>query len=157
MTYSQSSGDPVWELILQNIVTTLEAIAPPSYQTTVRVVDRFEDNPLEITRMPAVLVANTTMQPSWTRNFLTEYMMEVMLRFVLKRTDDAEQKLARFIADALVALNVDTHRGGYAVETETAGEIETFIFPGKQVEVCVADVPVTVEFRHLSADPTQAY
>ncbi len=157
MTYDENSGDPVWERILQNIVTTLEAIAPPSYQTTVRKVDRFEDNPLEIGRTPAILVADNTMQPRWTRNFLTEYTMEVVLRCVLKRTDDAEQKLARLMADIIVALNTDTHRGGDAVETETSGEVETFVFPGKQVEVCVADMPVTVEFRHLSADPTQAY
>jgi hypothetical protein len=158
MAYDENSGDPVWERILQNIVTTLEAIATPSYQTTVQMVDRFEDNPLEMTnRLPAILVASTTMAPRWTRNFLTEYTMEVVLRFALKRTDDAEQKLARFIADAIVALNTDTHRGGDAVETKTSGEIETFIFPGTQVEVCVADMPVTVEFRHLSADPTQAY
>ena len=157
MTYGESSGDPVWEQIIQDVQTALEAIVPPSYQTTVELVDRFEDNAYEVKKRPAILISPAVLTPSWDTNHITSYDMEMILRVLLDPGDDVEKNVGKLIADVIVALQGadNGQRGGLAIDTLTSGEAEYFTFVDR-ASVHGADLPITVRFRHLSADPTQA-
>lgn len=150
------TGTPVREAILDNIVSTLEAIAAPSYHTTVSAVHRLRGlNALSLTAFPAIMVSTPRADWDDTTHGLQIGSMHLTLRLALQGGADGQEQLSWFLDDVKVALLADYTRGGVARDTQITGD-EAYQ-SDEATNVFGADIFVNVKFAHLYTDPNTPF
>lgn len=143
----------VEEAIFDNLVSTLQAIAPPSYNTTVNVVKDCEGLVEEVPDLPAIVAYHGGTRSSESRPSCELKIMTIFLALGLSSgSDDPRQDAMRFTADVEYALTSTLNRGGNARNTVIR---DTEIVPRTR-EDAIQSAVMTVEvvFAHLFADPT---
>lgn len=150
------TGTPVDEQILDDVVAVLGTIAPPSYHTTVRAVERFK--PTNATRhydMPCILLGTPDVTWVDTTNRMLSGEMRFVVRCCVQDRETHQQELAWFAADVRKALLLDWQRGGVALTTRVLAH-EPYMIVEEASATAVVDVTVLVAFRHLYDDPNSA-
>lgn len=144
----------VLERIMENIRSTIDAIATPAYKNTVRHCGWMGGEDFIVPGYPAVLLTSSTVDENDSTHAIISCVLNVQMTLVIEQEGDEVVDMSGFLSDVKVALLTDYTRGGLAVTTKvTRGEMAPFdIIP----PYIVADMSVQVQFRHLYADPTTA-
>jgi hypothetical protein len=144
--------DSVREKILDNLASTLTAIAPPSYASTVATVKRFE-GPFEITSYPGICIVPGQETTDDTRISILSHELPVTL--VLAVYDSQWREiLNKLLADVRVAVLADWTRGGNALTTRVTNQEVVDSSPSQPI--ALAQMDLVVLYRTLYADPTVA-
>lgn len=150
------TGTPASELIMQNVATTLAAIATPGYYNDVEAVVRLSqlsDVEQLKAQMPAILVTPPTLTLSDSRAAIVTATASFVVRGYLIAHTGQLAALEKLGADIRVALLTDWTRGGYALTTRVTSQ-ELLVSAGEMSEpVSAVDLTVEIEFRHLYQDP----
>jgi hypothetical protein len=142
------------ELILQDVETVLEAIAPPSYATTINAVRRWNANlSLDMEVFPAVAIVPGEEHHDDGRSQVIEHTMQVHLVFGT-RGSDWPTAMNKLLADLRVALTNDPSRGGNAITTRITDD-RIYDADGQQ-EVGGGEMLLTILYRTRYDDPTTA-
>jgi hypothetical protein len=149
------SGNPVKELILQNLETVLAAIAAgDDYYTTVRKVFRLDVAPPEVNSFPAVAIVPQGTDYDNPRTRVTNAnagAFRVQLTLLLNTSSNVARTIERFIRDVHKALWVDYTRGGYAHYTRIVRD-EIFYPVDESDPLCGADVFLEIDYRTSRSD-----
>lgn len=149
------TGTPVRESIMDDIVTTLQAIATPSYHHDVAAVHRLQgDGTLDLYELPAVIVAPPLLSWSDDTNSIQRGEMRVTCRVALDDRIDHQQSLSWLMEDVKVALTADVTRGGFARDTNVLTDEPFMSDPSSGI--AGGDFQVLVKFAHEYADPNTA-
>ena len=148
-------GETVEEGIFDDLVATLEAIAPPTHNTAVaRVFDctgRIEETP----ELPAIVAYHGGARLADSQGLINceQWILTAYLALGLASgSDDPRQDAMRFVADVNNALTSTRTRGGLARDTIIR---ETEIVPRTREDaIQAAAMTVEVVFAHPVADPT---
>lgn len=153
---SYPTGTPVDELIVQDIVTTLEAIDAPTYHNTVLHVERYQAlNEQQVYEFPVVLLGVPVITWSDSISPLLEGVLRMTLRAVVEDLETHQQSLAWIAADIRKALLADVTRSGNAVDTKVLSQ-EPFMVIDASGPVAAVDISIQVRFRHDYDDPNSA-
>ena len=149
------SGEPVKELILQDLETTIAAIAAGSdYYTTVQEVTRLEAEPTTVSRYPVVILSPLGTdydQPGTsTVNTITGHYRVRATLIVRTRTDTA-LAVERFVRDVQKSILVDVTRGGRAIDTYMTSD-DVFYPTELNEPVAGADCVILVNYRTKRTD-----
>jgi hypothetical protein len=154
MPYSPSTLT-VKDSILDNLVASIQAIAPPSYGTNMsgRTVRIWNGDPFDLPSYPAVLVLPIGERTHDQRLRLLSHELEVAVVACVKdqRWPDL---LDRLLADLRVAMLADWTRGGKAVTTRI--EETTYWDAEASKPVGAAQVMLRIIYRTVYDDPTTA-
>lgn len=147
------TGATVEENVVDNLVTTLEAIATPAFNHDVADVRDMEGTAADQIQLPAILVfhggTETTFLPQKNQKRLTLFLVLA----VAANADDPRQEIQRLVSDVEVALHTTHRRGGNAQDTRVvASEIAARI--PAQTAVQEATLTTQVVFAHPHGDPT---
>lgn len=152
------AGSPVKERVLEHVKTTLAAIASPAYFTDVVAVKRqTSENPyvaLDQAEFPAVLISVPTTSYDDGVNGILSASTNVSLRLVVQAREGVSSNIEQFISDVKAALLADWTRGGLALDTKIVGD--EVLVPEEVTGYAVADVSLTLRWRHLYSDPNTA-
>lgn len=149
------SGSPVKEQVLDNLQTTLAAIAAgDDYYNTVALVNRINTAPVEVAQYPAIIITPIGTdydQPGEATTLAIRANFRIQLTLILRTRDNPSEELENFIRDVHKALLVDITRGGLAINTRM---ISDEVYYPTQIEepVAVADCGIVVDFRTLRTD-----
>lgn len=146
------SGEPVKELILQNLETTLDAIAAGAdYYTEVRSVDRARSLVQAVDDTPAVLILpdGTTYDTEPARLVgVVSGTFRVGLLLVARDATTPQLTIERFIRDVHKALLVDITRGGNALNTRLVTD-DVYIPVEETDPIVLGDLLVEIDYRTL--------
>lgn len=153
--------EPVEERILQDVQTTLAAIAAgDAYYTTVKRVHGMTQDPLECRELPAICVTYEQTPEEYGAIDVVECGLKLQLYLVMdKQRDTWRRDLTRFVADVKKALRVDHGRGNVNGQANAFDTLITNTVLANQTDnfpVAMARVEVQVTYRHLVEDPTAA-
>lgn len=149
------TGTPVEEAILDNIETTLAAIATPSYKTTVRRVDRIKPLGYALQEFPSIIIGVPTVTWSPVVTSRIEGELKVTVRGAVEDRETGFQTIHDLAADIRQALLTDTSRNTLACWTRIETQ-EPFLAVEEAGQVVFVDLAVRVLFRHLYDDPNTA-
>lgn len=146
---------PIEELVVANLISTLEGIAAPTYSTTVAKVIDYEAWDDDILRYPAVmLLVGSTAEDDSTFSDRQNVDLEFQLILVLDTWTNPRQAAAAFVADVKQALLTDVQRGGTARDTHIT-RTERFLYDTETGARAGAVVYGKVEYRHVRGNPYQ--
>lgn len=152
MTYP---ADPTISLrIRDNLLAAVQAIAPPTYRSTVRTARVWDGDVFRVDAYPLVAVVILEEAHDDSRLALVQHTMRAVLVLGVQGAS-WKDLLDDLIADVRVALTSDHTRGGVAVTTQV---LRTRIYDATAVNpTAEAHVEFLVLYRTLYSDPTQAY
>lgn len=144
------SGTPLKEQIVDDLVTTLQAIsAGDDYYTTVEQVIRIDGGPMELKMFPAVAVlpSKTEYDREGSHGTTTiRAFLYVQLSLFIRSRTDAADKIERFVRDVHKAVIADRTRGDRALHTTVLSDEVTY--PTEDDEpFTIADLVVEVVYR----------
>ena len=143
------------EAIISDIVTTLAAIATPTYSMSVAKAQRWDGNDFAVNEWPAAVVVPTGETHDDSRLALIVSTMDIAVHLSL-RTSDWSTQMHKLLADVRVALTADVTRGGKAVTTQILSD-QIYDVSKAGDPLCSALVEVRVLYRTLYEDPTTAF
>lgn len=145
---------PIGERIVQHVQATLEAIAPPTYATTLTGrVRRWDGNPFEVTNGPAVAIVEGPERQDDQVGKIIRHELPIQLEIGVFGQDWSLQ-LHKLLADLRVALTADWTRGGLALDTKIESAEVLDSFPSGPM--AVAHMDLLIRYRTLYHDPTTA-
>lgn len=152
MSYDPSQY-PVGERIVQNVESTLLAIASPTYATDVRKVHRWDGNAFDAIDYPAITIVEGVEKTDDNVGKIIRHELPISL--VIGLIDqDWFRKLKKLLADVRVALMTDHTRGGLAEDTKI---LSLEVFDSTPSEpLGVAQIDLRIRYRTLFHDPTTA-
>lgn len=151
-------GDPIKDQILDQLVTTLGAIATPSYHFTVKTVRIFRGHEMSLgTATPALAIVPTTDERLRDLACLkTERQMQVNVYCatrVSSNRSDWNTEVQWLISDVVTAIRADIQLNGLAVYCDVEEEeLPSIIDKG----IAVGRVGLSIVYRHLFANPSTA-
>lgn len=147
------SRTPIRQLVLEDIEATLQAIAPPTFASTMAdgQVRRYGVGRVTVSDYPGCVVVPLEETTDDRRTLLQEHLMTVALQFVVRSASWRDALLA-LLADARVALLTDHTRGGNAAWTRITAE-EVFDADAS-TPIASAQMTVQVLYRTAYDDPT---
>lgn len=168
MAWSDSSGDPLEEVLLEAFEAAVVAMAPTSYKTTPAHVSTVDDNVLEVDAWPACLISQPVLAQDYTAIkadgavVVTDMDFAVMLIVNEGGEAEARKTLKNFVADINVLCQrndqwPDTGGACRARYTRVQPDIEYERMPGEKSGVLFAVVPIRINFGTLSTDPSEAH
>lgn len=142
----------VRERIFQDLAATLALITPANgYATTMGTVVRGHLSPLETFGLPSASIIPVDDQEEWTPQ-TAQHALHCMIRvWVDDAPATAPSTLEALLADIVVALQVDTTRGGVAEYTII--EQVTYVYQVATERLCGADYLYTIHFKTTIPDP----
>lgn len=149
------TGEPIAEMILQNIETVLKTlVAGTDYYTTVQPenVERVERNALEITSFPHILIwPGRTMYDAdplerRVNQVITTLMLVEISISMTTRATTAQRDLQRFVRDVHRALLLDHTRGGNAMDSRIL-QSEPFYTNDERGPLSWADLVFEIKYR----------
>lgn len=152
MTYSPLT-DSIRERILQNLESTIGAIAPPTYSTKVAVVQRFAGNDLLFANYPGVAIVPGVLETNDQRLGLLEHKLQISL-LVMVKSQRWRRDLDRLLSDLRVAILEDWTRGGVALDTHAT--VEEIVDSEPSSPLGAARMDLEVLYRTLYHDPGSA-
>ena len=152
---SYPNTDPVQLRIIDHIVATLQAAAPPQTAYKFQDVRAWSGNQLEnIAAQPAALVIPIVETSGDQRMLLYVHELDVSILISL-RTQDWKREIVRLATDVRVALLADWTRGGIAENTVI---LSTEIFDSTEsAPLAGAQINARVRYRTLFTDPSEAH
>lgn len=158
-----SLGDTVEVQVVDDIVETLEAIhsASGDYNTDPERVYEMYGNVMELPELPGIVVAPMRSERNHDcPNGAQRVDLKLSIACVVavdpsfEAARDDRVRITHFANDVEKALRADHSRGSLAIDTHI-DSVDIFeLVQGNPL--AVAEVSVTVPFRFLNADPTQA-
>jgi hypothetical protein len=159
-------AEPVDVQILDDVVSKLEAItsANDTYYSDPRRVYRLYGNAVEVDEIPCLIVTPLKTEHShdcpngverMDMMFAITAVTDALVGDALSEDySETDRAIRRMCADVRKALLADPQRGGRSIDTIIES---TDIFDAVQSQpVAAAEMAITIPFRHLTADPTQA-
>lgn len=155
--------DSVRERILKNVQSTLETVTVENgYGHTLRSVQRFQQQGQELKDVPMVVLIEGGDDVELEGPLAGAYSLtsrNMTISAVLIQRQDLEEDarsasevMNSLLADVQKAMQVDSTRGGLALDTEEAGIGEMDVEEG-QPEL-VQTVGFRIRYRHRRTDPT---
>jgi len=148
---------PVRKLILDDVVSTLEAVtAGGTYRSSIEKVRIIGRNVLEQVDYPCVLIAPPAQTMSDRVHPLITAKLTIQCSGAVEDGDDDEAMAAAYdlIEDIKLALTSDITRGGYALDTHIISD-EPYV-PDVSTPIFGIDFVVEVDYRHRYSDPSVA-
>lgn len=142
----------VRELVIQNIVTTLQGISG------IGTVDRNNINPLQFRQYPVALVipdSDTVLQDIGGENApygKSTRDLDVEILLWVRGTKEPERVIEEFIGKVQAAMMADLDRGGKAISTREK-QIEN-VYSDEATMERGARVFFAIKYRHSLQDPT---
>lgn len=159
MTVTYENDYSVKEAILQNLKTTLEGIAvADGYRVDVQGVYRFRIAPWDVVT-PALSIVGVREDKTPIEGYPPR--MDVQLTCIVTGlvsqdpVEDSEELHNALMLDVEAAVQVDTSRGGYALDTTVVGTDVELGFDDRPFGV--DSVVLRIRYQHGRADPTKAY
>lgn len=152
-------ADYVRELIMKNIVTTLQTITVANgYQNTIASVQRYSAHGNVYKSVPAIIVAEDTENYSYDADPLTTCKLPVVMGVATRHdesdTHDTNEILNSLLGDIQKAMGVDPRRGGYAVDTQFQSADPLEIEEG--IPNIGLLITVEIHYRFLNDNPATA-
>jgi hypothetical protein len=142
---------PVREMILRDLETAIEAIAPPTYKSTVRSVTRYGFDRTAQVETPAVCIGDFGQDTNDRRFGILSHELRVSLLLAYEG-DDWRSKVLDLASDVRVAIMLDVTRGGRAVDTRIASER---VFDAEAASPAgTAQLDLVIPYRTILDDPT---
>jgi hypothetical protein len=163
---STTLADPVEVRIVDEVVATLGTItsANDEFYSDPRRIYELYGNSIEVSEIPCLIVTPLKSEGSHDCPNGTE-RIDLMLAITCVTDpivggaldgafDETHRDIRRMAADVRKVLQADLKRGGLAIDTIIPS---TDIFDAIESQpVAAAELVITIPFRHLTADPTQA-
>jgi len=147
-------ADSVREKIIKNIVTTLQAVVPPAYTTTIRKVERIKTVGLNIQEFPTILIipADETKTQEPLDKYTTKF--GIILECWIRNQGDISVEVNTLLADVEKALMTDYTRGGVAVDTKLVSNSAFYNEVNKPYGGI--EIRIEIHYRHKYNDPYTA-
>jgi hypothetical protein len=149
------TGTPVDEQILDDVKDALDAIATPSYHSTVRYVSRYDpENGINIPtgEYPALLIGPASIAWDDGVHALQSGVMTFTVRGFVEQFEQVATALAWLAADIRKALTADYTRGAVALSTRIL-EQTSWTLADAAGPIHGVDITVQVPFRHEYDNP----
>lgn len=146
-------GEPVTELILVDLETTLSTIVSgDDYYTDVNRVQRIDGRPVDLRVFPQILLVPLEVSFDGARvSGVWSGVMRVSITCILKERTDPVKAIHRFIRDIHKAVTIDIQRDGNALDTHVE-RVEPF-YPTEETDaMCGADITLAIRYRALESD-----
>jgi len=141
---------PIGERIVLNVVSTLQAVAPPTYATSVREVRRFDGNAFHTHKLPAIAVVEGVEEHDNQRLAIIEHVLPLNLVLAV-HGQDWQVQLKKLAADIRVAILADHTRGGLSMDTRVSS---TEVFDSEPSSpLGVAQIDVRIRYRTAYHNP----
>lgn len=145
--------DPTVEAILDNIRTTLLAIqGAPSYRTSLMGAEHVALNAVDVKTWPFVAIGPPEFTFSDGQYRVIATGMTLTLLGVVHTQTDTVKALRNLMYDVGLAMRADHTRGGYAKDTHVTGAIPDV--PDPNSPLAAVELTLSVDFRHLTTDPS---
>lgn len=149
---SYPTDDPVADLILANIKSTLESIqAGATYRNSVKKVAHVALNSAEFTSFPAIAIGPPSFRMSDSQSRRIAVDMSLVLGLVVHSSTDPAKAARSLFEDVSLALRADVTRGDNASDTHVLSNSPQV--PDISDPVFGTEVEIHVHYRHLDTDP----
>ncbi len=151
-------AEPVVELFLVQFETLLAAIATPTFNTNVKLVDRQDPRPGNAKGTPSINVwtvrdrGQEEQQPDVPHQF-QERVHEILLELFMKERSTPGSKINRFVADVIKQLKQNNTLAGTAIDTVVTGWRPALT---AERTLKAAQVDVQIRYEHRLTDPFSA-
>ncbi len=146
------------EQIIDNLITTLEGMKPPTYNYKLYKVSRFTTvHQVKFTKFPSVDVVIDRIEKTDEEDHgVQDCIMRIILGVYVDDKVNPGQVLSTVCADIEKILNVDIYRGALALKTSIVSIDYEYVDADPLGITGDATMDIEIEYEHDRADPFSA-